>query len=677
MGLSVNMAHAQDSDNFSLEDLMQVEVVSSNKFSQELSDIPAAVFIINKEDIARSHASNLPELLVTVPGLFVAQASSNSWAIGSRGFSGVFANKLLVMVDGRSLFSPLFSGVFWDMLDIYLDDIERIEVIRGAGSSVWGANAINGVINIITKSTIDTQTSHLYSKIGKELEHDIGLRQGFEISEGIFGRLYAKQKKFASNHFDLADIYDSWRSTAIGGRLDGFSGDDSWYFSADYVDQKTADIGILDVASQSLVNKMKNTSWNVSTSWQRIVTPENQFSLSIQLQEQQRYGQSYRLQDKMLNSEFDHSLTLTDNWHLNYGAGYRRHNIDISSPSTFVGLEQEQQQRAEIYSGYGQVSISLDKSQSIKIGSKVEQHQQIQPHVKHHGHEIYKFKKRYWLPNVRYINKINDDSSFWLSINKSSRVPSITERGLNISFFTIPAFTTENPGPWPIETRFFANPNFVAEEIISAEMGFRANVNQSFNFDLSLFYSDFDNLRTTAFFGYHCEKTSLAPPACAMPDTIINSLKFDNLSSARSYGIESYANWLVNQALNIKFNYSFLNINNSASVDNVAIETANQTFYRHTLVTTLDWQFNDRFNMHFNAIYRGALQQGIGAVEQLESEIKQLNINFNYQLTEYIEIFLQVNDIFNDKKNLWFAEYPTGHVSTVNKQGILGFRAIF
>ena len=208
-------------------------------------------------------------------------------------------------------------------------------------------------------------------------------------------------------------------------------------------------------------------------------------------------------------------------------------------------------------------------------------------------------------------------------------------------------------------------------------MGFRANVNQSFNFDLSLFYSDFDNLRTTAFFGYHCEKTSLAPPACAMPDTIINSLKFDNLSSARSYGIESYANWLVNQALNIKFNYSFLNINNSASVDNVAIETANQTFYRHTLVTTLDWQFNDRFNMHFNAIYRGALQQGIGAVEQLESEIKQLNINFNYQLTEYIEIFLQVNDIFNDKKNLWFAEYPTGHVSTVNKQGILGFRAIF
>src|SRR5579864_6016807 len=135
----------------SLEDLLNIEVTSASRKEQKLSQVPAAIFVITQEDIHRSGATNIPDLLRMVPGLDVAQINGNTWAISARGFNSQFSNKLLVLVDGRAVYSPTFAEVFWDTMDVLLEDIDRIEVIRGPGGTVWGNNAVDGVINIITK----------------------------------------------------------------------------------------------------------------------------------------------------------------------------------------------------------------------------------------------------------------------------------------------------------------------------------------------------------------------------------------------------------------------------------------------------------------------------------------------------------------------------------------------
>src|SRR5689334_20181355 len=157
-----------DIARMSIEDLMNMEVTSVSKRTQRVADAAAAVFVITQEDIRRSGAASIPEALRMVPGLQVARIDENKWAIGSRGFNGRFDNKLLVLIDGRSVYTPLFSGVYWNVQDVLVEDVERIEVIRGPGATLWGANAVNGVINIITKSAKNTQGGLVTAEAGSE-----------------------------------------------------------------------------------------------------------------------------------------------------------------------------------------------------------------------------------------------------------------------------------------------------------------------------------------------------------------------------------------------------------------------------------------------------------------------------------------------------------------------------
>src|SRR5712692_6348288 len=167
----------------SLEDLMNTKVTSVSRKEQKLSKVAAAVYVITQEDIHRSGATNIPDLLRMVPGLDVGQIDANIWAISARGFNLQFANKLLVLIDGRAVYTPLFGGVFWDTQDVPLEDIDRIEVVRGPGGTVWGANAVNGVINVITKSAADTQGGLLTGGGGTQAQGFGTLQYGGKIKE--------------------------------------------------------------------------------------------------------------------------------------------------------------------------------------------------------------------------------------------------------------------------------------------------------------------------------------------------------------------------------------------------------------------------------------------------------------------------------------------------------------
>jgi len=209
----------------SLEELSDIQVTSVSRAPERILDAPASVTVITNEDIRRSGASSIPEALRLAPNLNVAQKNSHDWAISARGFNTDLANKMLVMIDGRTVYSPLFSGVFWDRQDYLLEDIERIEVISGPGGMLWGVNAVNGVINIITKSSSDTQGTYFETGIGDELKNSTGFRYGGKLSPNVTYRIYGK-------HFDRDDeVYangnsanDGWRMGQGGFRIDADGG---------------------------------------------------------------------------------------------------------------------------------------------------------------------------------------------------------------------------------------------------------------------------------------------------------------------------------------------------------------------------------------------------------------------------------------------------------------------
>src|SRR5262245_36975219 len=210
-----------DLTSLSLEDLMNVKVTSVSRRPQSLAETAAAVFVITQDDIRRSGATSLPEALRMVPGIEVARIDANKWAITARGFNGRFANKLLVMIDGRSVYTPLFSGVFWDAQDTVLEDIDRIEVVRGPGASLWGANAVNGVINIVTKRARDTQGALVVAGGGTEERGFTSARYGGKAGDDTYYRGYVKYFDRDSQPFiDGSDGADDWQVGRAGFRMD-------------------------------------------------------------------------------------------------------------------------------------------------------------------------------------------------------------------------------------------------------------------------------------------------------------------------------------------------------------------------------------------------------------------------------------------------------------------------
>ena len=168
----------QDLGSLGIEDLMNIEVTTASKKAQSLTEVAAAIFVVTAADIQESGATSVPDALRMVPGVQVAQMNASMWAISIRGFNSRYANKLLVLIDGRSVYTPLFSGVYWDALEVNMDDIDRIEVIRGPGGALWGANAVNGIINIITKNASETQGGQISQSTSTTSPSDTQVRYG-------------------------------------------------------------------------------------------------------------------------------------------------------------------------------------------------------------------------------------------------------------------------------------------------------------------------------------------------------------------------------------------------------------------------------------------------------------------------------------------------------------------
>ncbi|MDH5479260.1 MAG: TonB-dependent receptor plug domain-containing protein, partial [Nitrosomonas sp.] len=396
-----------------LEQLMSIEVVSASKKSQTLLKTAAAAHIITEEDIRRSGATSLPEVLRGVPGVQVAQIDANKWAVSMRGFNNRFATKLLVMIDGRSIYTPLFSGVYWNMHDMLLEDIDRIEVIRGPGGTLWGANAVNGVINIITKKADETQGTQI-TFLGGSLEKNISARYGARINNQTSFRVYAKgrhNERFSqqSQLQSLGPANDQWRNFTTGFRVDGeIDGNTDWMLQGGYnvgtADQFVESASLTPPSNLRLRDAINYNTGNMLFLWNKQLSLDNKWRVQVYYDYFNRTALSTTHNIHTVDIEIQNQRRFFDRHNVVWGFGYRS-ILDELEPGFEVSFSPEKL-HFKTFNTFFQNEVQLTEKLRFTVGSKFE-------HNDFTGFE--------YQPSARVLFEVNERNSVWAAFSRAVR----------------------------------------------------------------------------------------------------------------------------------------------------------------------------------------------------------------------------------------------------------------
>jgi iron complex outermembrane receptor protein len=476
-----------DFSQMSLEDLANVEISSVSKRPERLSNAAASVFVITREDIRRSGYTSIPELLRLAPNLQVARVDASQYAISSRGFNSTTANKLLMLIDGRSTYTPLYSGVFWDAQDTLIEDIERIEVISGPGGTLWGANAVNGVINVITRKTQDT-VGNLVSLGAGSGERSAGVRHGGQLDEDVSYRIYAKGSGQNNTHTASGSaVSDAWNNGRVGFRIDGRKSGNNFTLQGDAYD------GVLD---QAIGNDKKISGTNLLARWNRVL--ENDSSLQVQAyfdQNTRVYPGTFSETLKTYDLEVQHSFTWRGGHQVLWGGGYRANYDAVINSAGLAFLPADK--KLSLANVFVQDSIALSDDVRLTLGAKLE----------HNNYTGLEFQ-----PNVRLAWELAPQTLLWSAISRAVRTPSRLDREL---------FSPARP-PFLLN----GGANFQSEKLTAYELGFRAQPTPKLSYSVTAFYHVYDELRSLE-----------AAPGGGLPVTIGNEMK------GHTYGVEMWGNY--------------------------------------------------------------------------------------------------------------------------------------
>lgn len=510
-----------------ISQLMNVKVSIIGR-SEAVSDTAAAVSVVTQDDIKRSGAMNIPEALRLVPGMEVAQLDASQWAVSARGFNDTFANKLLVMQDGRSIYTPLFSGVFWDVQGTMMEDIDHIEVVRGPGATLWGANAMNGVINILTKSAADTQ-GFLFSGGGGNQERGFAdARYGGAISSNIFYRVYGTYENHDANELpNGADANNSWQIGRGGFRIDANpDGPDAFTVQGDgyagNIDQVFGVLGPPPTYRTTNDALMRVSGANALGRWTHTISDTANIKLQAYYDYTDRqvpdvFGERLHT----LDIDFKNEFALGNRNQIVWGMGYRlTSDHERNSPSvSFMPADDT----LNLYSAFVQDEIAIiDKKLSLTLGSKLE-------HNDYSGFEVEPGARLLWTPVVH--------QTFWGSVSRAVRTPSRAEESIMITQ------SREVEGKFAPVT-LFGSRGFDSEDLIAYELGYRTQPCDKLSIDLAAYYNDYDNLRS-------------------QQQSPSNPLQFflANRLHGRDYGFEASATWRVLDWWRLQPAYTLLKMN--------------------------------------------------------------------------------------------------------------------
>ncbi|MCU1246412.1 MAG: ligand-gated TonB-dependent outer rane channel [Acidobacteria bacterium] len=530
-GGTLRAQESRDLTSLSVDDLMNVEVTSVSRKGQKVADTAAAVFVISQEEIRRSGATSIPEVLRIVPGLDVARINGNVWAISARGFNGQFANRLLVMIDGRSVYTPLFSGVYWDVQDTLLEDVDRIEVIRGPGGTLWGANAVNGIINIITKSSIETQGA-LLSAGGGVREGSSGAgRYGGAIGHSGYYRAYAKSFDRPASVEGPNATHDAWTHGAGGFRADWTSSHGSTFTAqGDLYRGTSASLSALVNPAKPLDDRTgmtKVAGESLQFRWASIQSPRSSTTLQAFYDGTRRSDSNIVLGARTFDIDFQHHLKVGDRQDAVWGAGYRMLNDHASGP----GLELIRNSKvSNTFSAFIQDEIDVTPRARVTAGTKLlydsASHLQLQP-------------------TLRLLYKASSRQTIWAAATSAVKTPSETVRYGRIN---VGAFPDGNGGTGLVVLR--GNPNLQPERTRSYELGYRLQATADITLDATAFHNDMPNIAGTELGALFIDPTGRA----IIPATVKSS------DSGEANGAELLLTDAVTPAWNVALGYSFLNV---------------------------------------------------------------------------------------------------------------------
>jgi iron complex outermembrane receptor protein len=529
---------------------LDMEVSTVSRQESTVGKSPAAVFVITNEMIQRSGVRNIPDALRMAPGVEVARVDANKWAISIRGFNTQFANKLLVQIDGRTVYTPTFGGVYWDVQDVLLEDVERIEVIRGPGATVWGANAVNGVINILTKSSRDTQGMFGEAGGGTEERNYGGFRYGGKLSRDATYRLWGKWFE-RDQGLDVDGAADDWRSGRGGYRVDwnptccdlvtlqgdayrGNAGSRAAYTTLT-PQSPTPPFYFRQVDEQTNL-----AGFNNLLRWTHELSDESDWTIQTYYDRTERSLEQlpFRENRDTVDFDFQHRFRLADVHGIIWGCGYRNTRDVFFQPADGVPLEFQPPSRADdLFSYFIQDEITLrDEFLYLTGGAKFQ-------HNDYTGFELQ--------PTVRLLCTPTERQSIWASVSRAVRTPTRTDDDVILT--TAPAAFAPFPPPAgplaPVFPRIFGNRDIGSEQVVAYEIGMRAQPTDRFSWDLALFLNDYRYLRNTTPVGLSVDPT--------IPAYIAGQALTDD-GSGIGYGFEPAVTFQATDTWRLTTAYTFL-----------------------------------------------------------------------------------------------------------------------
>lgn len=526
MSVQAKEASLEEYLDMPLEDLLSMEVSSVSRKLQKVRESAAAVYVVTGEDIHRMGARTIPEALRMVPGVQVAKISSGQEVVSVRGFNGRWSNKLLVLIDGRSVYMPSFSGVYWDEQDILLENVERIEVIRGPGATLWGANAVNGIINIITRHAADVRGGMVYAGGGSYDRSAVAARYGASLNDATAGYAHAG---FVSRD-DLvllgsgADAEDAWKSRRAGFRLDGEAGaGNEWMLQGEAVDNTGTQLDATSL-TPTVPTGVRSHGWHLLGRWQRNLAEDEAYTLQVYYDYINRDENFIEQTHDTVDVDFQYRMQLSVLHDLIWGLGYRRVDDEFENTPTVSAIPDSRER--DFFSAFVQDEISLrPDTLKLVLGSKIE-------HNPYTGFEIQ--------PNIRAIWHASEASTWWASVARAVRTPSRIETDGRITV----AVPLPPPAP-PASFTIFGNPDQHSEELTAYEIGYRWNSGDRFSLDLATFYNRYDRL------------FSNVP---LVPLNPLSDQLFANSNGGNAWGGELALEWRVRDDWRLKASYSHTRI---------------------------------------------------------------------------------------------------------------------
>jgi iron complex outermembrane receptor protein len=599
-----------------------VQVTSVSKKETDAFASPTAISVITQDDIRRNGFTSIPDALRLVPGMDVAQINASQWAVSARGFNDQFADKLLVLVDGRSVYTPAFSGVVWEIQDLVMEDVDRIEVIRGPGAALWGDNAVNGVINITTKSASETQGALVSTSFGTDNQSITSLRYGGQLSSNLFYRVYLKYESEDGFLNSMGNrMPDGWDALHGGARFDWEPNvNDRLTLQGDYL---AASLG--GTAQTPLLTPpyMANFSGvNPKSDGNSVGRWTHDFSSSSQLTLQGYYDHSVETDAQLKSTEDVYDVDLQDRFALGErqdivcGAGFRD-SLDDSPPSFNLTLYPERS-HTQIYNVFAQddVTVVEDRLHAI-LGSKFD-------HTTYSGFEIQPGGRLLWTPSA--------EQTAWMAVSRAVTTPSQVDEASRYNESVFPSASL------PILVSLLGDSNFRPEQLLAYELGYRLAPSANWSLDLATYYNIYHGVQ-----GYQTGAPyfEAAPvPHLVLPETS------ENLFSGDTYGVELSAQWKPADHWRLAASYSWLH--SASDLDDKL--TGDGPQHQFQIHSYLDFTRNIEFSSGF--YYVSSLP------DQSVASYFRLDLGLNWRLNKSWEIGVFAQNLL-DNGHVEFGSYRT------------------